>query len=139
LQGTGSILAYVHPDDQSKVQADWQTSITGAGANSIEYRLLAKLGHYEWIEQRTTPLTLDANGRAKQLMVTLSIITHRKLTEEKLLAQSYFPALNPGPILCVDPLGLIKLSNPAAVRLGIAPGMSLNLALPDLLTINLAE
>ncbi len=86
LESSNSILAAIHPDEQSAVSTHWQSLLTDdpAEARVIEYRLRRKEGDWEWIQSRETILERDKNDRPTQLLVTLTLITARKRAEEEI-------------------------------------------------------
>ena len=51
---------------------------------SCEYRLQRKDGVWEWIQQRMTILARTSEEKPSRILVTLSIVTERKLVEEKI-------------------------------------------------------
>jgi len=71
------ILHHLHPDDAAKV-IDFFRQVRRGSTNVIEYRMRHKRGHWEWLQNRETPLNLDQNGVPTTILSTLTIITERK-------------------------------------------------------------
>lgn len=81
-----SLFDITHPDDQEKVYAHWHQLLTNVDfkPDSIEYRVRSKEGDWEWLQVRETILSSDRQGTPTQILVTLTVITDRKRTEEAL-------------------------------------------------------
>lgn len=86
MEGPGSILASVHPDDTTPVQHYWQEVLRShpGSVNMVEYRLRNKQDAWEWIESRGATLSSSIEGAPTQIILTLRIITERKMHEEAL-------------------------------------------------------
>ncbi len=86
LQSPYLIMHAVHPDDRLLVQSYWQQVLLGTkeGKRPIEYRVKSKEGAWDWIQSRATTIKFDENGKPEDIIVTLSIITERKKSEEAL-------------------------------------------------------
>jgi PAS domain S-box-containing protein len=81
-------------------------------------------GPYEW------------QGR-KVMFGLIHDISERKLAEERVKEQAYFPMLNPGPTLRVDAAGVVQLANPVAIDIGLVAGASLTSIFPELRSFDL--
>lgn len=82
-----SIINALHPEDgASTIEHGRQVimdRVTDAGA--VDYRVLHKDGHWEWVQFRSSVLTHDNTGKPMRLLVTLSIVTERKRLEDMTL------------------------------------------------------
>ncbi|MCX6031719.1 MAG: PAS domain S-box protein [Chloroflexi bacterium] len=122
LEAPGSILHAVHPDDSATVRENWRqiSGLDGPG-KVIEYRLQCKDGAWEWIEQRTTILSREPDGAARQLLLTLSVITERKRMEEALRdsEERFRRAFHDTAVgtALVDVRGCFRQVNPALCRM----------------------
>ncbi|MEO8392594.1 MAG: PAS domain S-box protein [Chloroflexota bacterium] len=87
IEGSGSLLNALHPDDQAQVMAHWQEAISGKRdtGGMIEYRLQDKAGQWQWIQSRETIFASSSEAKPTQILVTLTEITERKLAEQRLL------------------------------------------------------
>ncbi len=79
-----TLLTLVHPDDLPGVTAYWQQLATNASPNGIEFRLQRADGCWEWLHSRETVLTQNAAGAPEQILLTISVITQRKQSEQEL-------------------------------------------------------
>lgn len=120
LEGPGSILAAVHPDDIKKVKDNWQEVIDKRTSVPIEYRLRKKDGDFEWIEQRIRFLNNKPEGSGNEFLVTLSIVTRRKQSEEALQARerrfSQLIKNSFDTIVILDSEGIQRYVSESAVR-----------------------
>ncbi len=74
----------LHPDDTDRVLEMSRAVIEGkTDAYEIEYRLRHKDGSYHWVLDRATTRR-DASGQVSRLAGSMTDITERKLTEERL-------------------------------------------------------
>ena len=89
------ILRAIHPDDLQLLKAYWLQYSAGRvdKTDTIECRLKKKDGEWEWIQGRATTLERQPQGAPKQILFTLTTITERKQTEEKLVYLSTHDAL----------------------------------------------
>jgi PAS domain S-box-containing protein len=81
FEAPGSLLPKLHSDDRADVEKYWQQCVRVGSPNPIEYRIQAKNGKWEWIQQRTNILERNADGAPRQLLVTLTNVTERKEAE----------------------------------------------------------
>ncbi len=86
LESPTSIMFALHPDDLTIVQENWKDMLRASDGEviSCEYRLQRKDGVWEWIQQRMTILARTTEEKPSRVLVTLSIVTERKLVEEKI-------------------------------------------------------
>lgn len=86
LESPTSIMFALHPDDLTIVQENWKDMLRASDGEviSCEYRLQRKDGVWEWIQQRMTILARTTEEKPSRILVTLSIVTERKLVEEKI-------------------------------------------------------
>jgi PAS domain S-box-containing protein len=83
LTSEKSILHTLHPDDRTLVECYWQNLMQGGPdeRKPIEYRLKNQSGDWEWVQSRATILGRDIKSKPVEILVTLSIITKRKVAE----------------------------------------------------------
>lgn len=75
--------AMIHPDDRDMAVQLLQTAMERASPYHVEYRFRHKLGHYLHVDDYGTFLT-DESGQPVTMLGSMSDITERKKTEEKL-------------------------------------------------------
>ena len=73
-------IPWVHPDDQPRMFALWETLYQGASFHDAEYRLVTKDGRVKWVVASGKPL-LDNRGRQAGVERRAFDITQRKLAE----------------------------------------------------------
>jgi diguanylate cyclase (GGDEF)-like protein/PAS domain S-box-containing protein len=83
LEAPGSIVQMVHPDDQALVTTHWAEVLRGA-SSYVEYRLKSKAGAWEWVQSRETILEYTPDGAPRQILVTFTVVTARKMIEKHL-------------------------------------------------------
>lgn len=94
----------LHPDDAPGVMAALLPCLKGqTGPVTLEYRMLGKDGHWQWILGRGLVVSRDSAGRSLRMIGTHTDITERKQTEaiDQFLsgigsdteAEPFFPAL----------------------------------------------
>lgn len=76
-------LRAVHPDDRKRLAQGWQEASSRQQASSDDYRLLRPDGSVAWVMGRATP-EFDAEGRIVGYVGTITDITERKRTEQRL-------------------------------------------------------
>lgn len=82
-----TLSAWIHPDDLSDVTMHWQRLAQDAAPNGgLEFRLRRLDGEWEWLHSREAVLLRDPGGLPEQVLVTMTVITPRKLYEEELKA-----------------------------------------------------
>jgi PAS domain S-box-containing protein len=88
LRHTGSIPAdveardaLVHPDDRTRVEAQWRAAVRGGTRYECEYRLRRHDGQYRWILARAVPVR-DAAGRVTRWFGTATDVHDLKQTQE---------------------------------------------------------
>jgi PAS domain S-box-containing protein len=75
----------IHPEDRDRVLAANLACVEGRAAEyRLEYRMLAKTGHWLWILSRGKCISRDANGRALRLVGTNEDVTERKELENQI-------------------------------------------------------
>ena len=86
VTGNHSVLSAVHPDDLESVRRQWESlrQAPGDEVDASEYRLQTKSGEWDWIRDRRTIISRDAEGAPAEILVTLSVITERRHAEEAL-------------------------------------------------------
>ena len=95
LETPETIIRAIHPDDVELLKAHWRQYSTAHidKIDPIECRLKKKDGEWEWIQGRATILERKPQGTPKQILFTLTTITERKQTEERLVYLSTHDAL----------------------------------------------
>lgn len=86
LNNYGFLKSLIYFDDKQLVQDNWLNLLKG-NTGSVEFRLRKKDGTWEWLDCRYNALYFDAQGKPLQTLLTISLITERKLAEE--LLQKY--------------------------------------------------
>jgi len=71
-------MEYVHPEDLSRLRADWKASVQSGAVYESEYRLKAKEGQYRWFRARAVPV-LDHDGNLSRWYGTCADIHDSKL------------------------------------------------------------
>jgi PAS domain S-box-containing protein len=85
LADSDALLEIIHPDDRALAQSHWQSIVQAtARENSLEFRIRAKNGAWEWVQSRETILTRQDDGQVEDILVNLTVITERKEYEETL-------------------------------------------------------
>ena len=78
----------VHPDDMALLQAHWLDFSVNlhehSQEHSIEFRLRNADGDWDWLQARKRVLVRDDHGIASELLLSLTVITERKIYEETL-------------------------------------------------------
>jgi PAS domain S-box-containing protein len=79
----GSVLAVVHPDDQTHVRRQLESLVKNRGAkHGLEFRKIRKDGSMMWVKESVS-VTQDANGE-RIILVVCEDISERKQMEEAL-------------------------------------------------------
>lgn len=73
---------YIHPDDRSRVLADWSSAAQAGREYSGEFRFRAGGGTDRWVHMRTAPM-LSVNGELIGHTGTVEDISERRLSEEE--------------------------------------------------------
>jgi PAS domain S-box-containing protein len=73
--------ALIHPEDSERVHANINAHLKGETAFDVEFRVLHKAGHYEWMRARAQ-VDRDAAGKPLRLSGAMQLITDRKLAEQ---------------------------------------------------------
>ncbi|SFV13084.1 PAS domain S-box-containing protein [Methylobacterium sp. 174MFSha1.1] len=74
---TAGWQAIVHPDDRTRVAADWRASVEGGGDYQCEYRLRRADGTYRWFLARAQPV-LAGDGTVARWVGTSTDIDDQK-------------------------------------------------------------
>lgn len=98
-----------HTEDRPHLRDYWQAIYSAElhpadlpPSFEIEFQLLSKSGVWEWVNQRASMITANPQGTPEQLLITLSVITERKQTEQALIASE----LQYRELLNIIPLGI---------------------------------
>lgn len=87
VQGEGTaerLTQAVHPEDLRPVRRKWAASLAGETPDALEYRMRRADGGWEWIEARPAVLSTDAEGRPRELLSTVRVVTERRRGEQAL-------------------------------------------------------
>jgi PAS domain S-box-containing protein len=76
-------MEYVHPEDLSRLRADWKASVESGAVYESEYRLKAKGGQYRWFRARAVPVH-DHDGKLSRWYGTCADIHDSKLLEQSI-------------------------------------------------------
>jgi PAS domain S-box-containing protein len=91
LNNYGFLKSLIYFDDKQLVREHWLNLLQG-NTGSVEFRMRKKDGTWEWLDCRYNALYFDTQGKPLQTLLTVSLITERKLAEE--LLQKYADELN---------------------------------------------
>jgi PAS domain S-box-containing protein len=80
LQGTGW-LDTIHPDDRTRVEAQWAEAVKLERPYTAEYRILHRAGQYVWYRARAVPVRED--GRIVEWVGVLDDIQEEHLARER--------------------------------------------------------
>jgi diguanylate cyclase (GGDEF)-like protein/PAS domain S-box-containing protein len=97
----------VHPDDIDKLQIDIHAHLDRNTSHfENEHRILHKDGSYRWLYCRGQAVW-DSNGQAQRIAGSITDITDRKTSEQKLLHYAFYDKLTglPNRALFIDHLG----------------------------------
>ena len=109
---------YIHPQDQSRVQAAIDAAITSKGVFELEHRVLRVDGEQGWARSRAVPL-LDTDGEIVEWIGTASDVTESRraqlaLSESERRYKSLFDAMDEG--YCVFEMIFDDVGNPVDYR-----------------------
>ncbi len=82
---SGDWINSVHPDDWDPLFSEWERSLRKNVPFHLEYRFKMPDGKINWVTGMSIPIR-DASGRITQHLGTITDITDRKLSEEKISA-----------------------------------------------------
>jgi PAS domain S-box-containing protein len=91
LNNYGFLKSLIYFDDKEPVRDHWLNFLQG-NSGGLEFRIRKKDGTWEWLDCRYNALYFDAQGKPLQSLLTVNVITERKLAEE--LLQKYANELN---------------------------------------------
>ncbi len=101
-------FARVHPDDIEEMRVDMSTHLNQKTPHfQNEHRILHKDGSYRWVLSRGQAVW-DSAGNATRLAGSLTDITDRKMSEEKLVQDAFYDKLTglPNRALFIDRLNM---------------------------------
>ena len=126
-------LTLIHPDDRARVeQADRDHTAGRTAMFEAEFRMRHREGHWIWILDRGMIVERDREGRMQRAIGTLTDITARKQTEERIVQTAALlddererlrVTLDSigDAVICTDAAMLVTFMNPVAERLtGVA-------------------
>lgn len=98
-----AFLDAVHPDDRSKVDAAYSSSLKeGRDTYEIEHRIVRKsTGEIRYVHEKCEHKR-DSSGRTIRSEGMVHDITDRKKAEKQIVSLSKFPSENPNPVLRID-------------------------------------
>lgn len=73
----------IHPDDRSRVLADWEKAVRTGSNSAAEFRFLRPDGVVTWLQGNSTPIR-NADGEVTGFIGTVADITQRQRAEEAL-------------------------------------------------------
>jgi two-component system, sensor histidine kinase and response regulator len=76
--------ALIHPDDREKVRLCSENHRNHHSVYDVEFRVLHKAGHYEWVRSRAQA-ERAADGTPLRLAGSMQVVTDRKLAEQATL------------------------------------------------------
>jgi len=71
----------IHPEDRENVKRSVEEHLANGTPHDVEYRIMHKAGHYEWIRSRAQA-ERDIDGTPIRLSGAMQLITDRKLAEQ---------------------------------------------------------
>ncbi len=93
INGLESVLELIHPEDRSLVKNEVLNYIKGNSPSlGVEFRMKAKSGEYKWILARGKAIW-DENGKPIRVAGSITDITERKISEEKINYMAYYDLL----------------------------------------------
>ncbi|MBC7358619.1 MAG: PAS domain S-box protein [Desulfacinum sp.] len=104
----GAWIEHVHPEDRERALEVNRRCIENEVPHfEVEFRMRTKQGDWKWILGRGKAVRRDAGGRALVMIGTHTDITQLKLSQEKLLVQSWIGAALATITRMEEGLGLI--------------------------------
>ncbi len=100
----------VHPDDRTGLVAGWAKAVSEKSRSYAEYRFLHKDGKISWVIGNSVP-QFNAEGRVVGYIGTITDITERKLSGERIRTLSRVAEQNPASISITDAAGIITWVN----------------------------
>ena len=86
--------ALVHPQDRSRINRAIKACITGTATRiSLKYRIMSRIGTYQWVDSRNMAVSRDVQGNPTRLSGTLTDISKKKQTAETQWVQANFDTL----------------------------------------------
>jgi len=80
---------FIHPDDKNKCQHEWeQVVLHGKELRDLEYRIFDSKNKVRWLSHNAR--MMKANGKVIGMQNTITNITARKQSEEKILKNQYY-------------------------------------------------
>lgn len=122
-------LTLVHPDDRARVEQADRDHVAGKTPMfEAEFRMRHRQGHWVWILDRGMIVERDAEGRMARAIGTLTDITVRKQSEERIVLTAALlddererlrVTLDSigDAVICTDAAMLVTFMNPVAERL----------------------
>jgi diguanylate cyclase (GGDEF)-like protein/PAS domain S-box-containing protein len=127
-------LTMIHPDDRQTVAEADRAHLDGKTPFfEAEFRMRHKDGHWMWILDRGKVIERDAEGRLIRAIGSLTDITRRKETEERLAVSATMLADEKerlrvtlqsigDAVICTDAANRVTFMNPVAEKLTGVPG-----------------
>jgi PAS domain S-box-containing protein len=116
----GKFFCWIHPDDRSRVEENWNRLFDGDAYRDLEYRIVTRDGQLKWITSAWGPM-LGEDGRQIGVNGCEREITKRKLAEQALReSERQFRELLEGVqliALMIDSEGVVRFCNDYALTL----------------------
>lgn len=87
----------VHPDDLPAAMDALDTAIQTREPVALEYRFLCRDGSWKWVRSRGVAVGYDKNGKPTRMTGTISDISEKRESEERIWYQANFDALTSLP------------------------------------------
>ncbi len=76
-----------HPDDLETIEQYHRKLLESASPVNVVYRLKHRLGHFLWVESRSSSIRDQSTGRIGELIAVTRDVTQRKVAEDRLTQQ----------------------------------------------------
>ncbi len=83
----------IHPDDLAAALAELDKSIQAKGTIALEYRFLCHDGSWRWVRSRGVAVGHDNNNKPTRMTGTITDISEKRESEERIWYQANFDAL----------------------------------------------
>jgi diguanylate cyclase (GGDEF)-like protein/PAS domain S-box-containing protein len=115
--GRLDLVSRLHPEDQPRAQAVWQSHLRQRSPLDVELRLLTKSNEYRWFRVRGQSVRA-ADGRAVRMAGSISDVTEKKLADAQLFAEKERAEVTLASIgdavITTDSSGRVEYLNPMA-------------------------
>lgn len=83
----------IHPDDLPVAMALLETALQSRDPVALEYRFLCRDGSWKWVRSRGVAIGHDKNGKPSRMTGTITDISEKRESEERIWYQANFDAL----------------------------------------------